>query len=93
MLSARNAPYIQSLLKIIESQSKTTLLKWVLDYSEKHLLPLWDQYYPEDLRPQKAIAAAFDWLQGKVNFTQVKPKILECHAAARECVGNAVAHP
>ena len=34
MLSSWEAPYLQSLIKLMESQSKTTLIMWVLDYAE-----------------------------------------------------------
>jgi hypothetical protein len=35
MLSAWKAPYIQSLMKLIETQSKVTLAHWAVDYSER----------------------------------------------------------
>lgn len=41
MLSDWEAPYIQSLMKLIETQSKKTLANWAVDYAEKVLLPLW----------------------------------------------------
>ena len=91
ILSDLNAPYIKSLVKIVETQSKTTLIKWVLDYSEKHILPLWNKYYPEDERPKRAIVAAYAWLSGKIKLPQAKPMILACHAAARAAAGNAIA--
>lgn len=91
MLSDWRAPYIQSLMKLIESQSKETLANWAVDYSEKVLLPLWNKYYPDDLRPQDAINAARRWLSGEIKLPQAKAVILECHAAAREADGNPVA--
>lgn len=84
MLSDWRTPYIQSLMKLIESQSKETLTNWAIDYSEKVLLPLWNKYYPDDLRPQDAINAARRWLSGEIKLPQAKAVILECHAAARE---------
>lgn len=91
MLSDWRTPYIQSLMKLIESQSKETLTNWAIDYSEKVLLPLWNKYYPDDLRPQDAINAARRWLSGEIKLPQAKAVILECHAAAREADGNPVA--
>jgi hypothetical protein len=58
MLSDWEAPYIQSLMKLIETQSKVTLAYWAVDYSERVILPLWRKYYPNDLRPQNALNAA-----------------------------------
>lgn len=91
MLSDWNAPYIQSLMKLIETQSKTTLATWAIDYSERVILPLWSKYYPYDLRPQNALNAAHEWLLGTIKLPQAKSAILECHAAAREADRNPVA--
>lgn len=91
MLSKWEAPYIQSLMKLIETQSKATLVIWALDYSEQVILPLWSKYYPDDPRPQNALKAARDWLSTSIKLPQAKKMILECHAAAREADGNPVA--
>lgn len=91
MLSNWNAAYIQSLMKLIETQSKATLAIWVVDYADWVILPLWSKHYPNDLRPQNALNAARDWLSGAIKLPQAKAVILECHAAAREADGNAVA--
>ncbi|HCF71116.1 MAG TPA: hypothetical protein DER33_05935 [Syntrophomonas sp.] len=50
MLSDWNAPYIQSLVRLIETQSKATLAIWAVDYAAQVILPLWSKYYPDDLR-------------------------------------------
>lgn len=84
MLSDWDAPYIQSLVKLIETQSKSTLANWSIDYSEKVLLPIWCKHYPDDLRPQNTIEDARLWLKGVIKLPQAKKTILECHAAARE---------
>lgn len=91
MLSDWKAPYIHSLMKLIETQSKATLVIWAVDYSQRVILPLWSKYYPDDLRPQNALNAARDWLSGAIKLPQAKTAILECHAAAREAEGNPVA--
>lgn len=91
MLSDWDAPYIQSLVKLIETQSKATLANWAVDYSQRVLLPLWHKHYPQDMRPEKALAAAKEWLEGEIKLPQAKPLILECHAAAREAASSPVA--
>jgi hypothetical protein len=88
MLSDWKAQYIQSLMKLIETQSKVTLANWAVDYSQRVILPLWCKYYPDDLRPQNALNAARKWLSGAIKLPQAKAEILECHAAARETDGN-----
>lgn len=91
MLSDWKVPYIQSLMKLIETQSKATLATWAVDYSEQVILPLWSKYYPDDLRPQNGLNAARKWLSGSIKLPQAKKIILECHAAARETEGIPVA--
>lgn len=91
MLNDWDAPYIQSLMKLIETQSKETLAHWAVDYAEQVILPLWSKYYPDDLRPQNALNAAREWLSGAIKLPQAKTAILECHAAAREAGENPVA--
>jgi len=91
MLSNWDAPYIQSLVKLIETQSKATLAHWAVDYSERVLLPLWNKHYPDDPRPKNALKAAREWLSGAIKLPQAKKVILECHAAAREAAASPVA--
>lgn len=92
MLNDMNAPYLQSLMGLIETQSKTTLANWCIDYAQKHILPIYVKAYPGDNRPQSALTAASDWLAGKVKLPYVKNIILnECHAAAREAEGSPAA--
>lgn len=91
MLSDWQAPYLQSLMRLIETQSKVTLANWAVDYCEREILPMWQKHRPDDLRPQEALAAARAWLAGTIKLPQAKPAILACHAAAREAEGNPVA--
>jgi hypothetical protein len=85
MLNDINAPYLQSLMRLIETQSKTTLANWRIDYAATHLLPVYEKAYPNDPRPKNALDAARKWLAGEVKLPYVKNIILnECHAAARE---------
>lgn len=85
MLNDIDAPYIQSLMRLIETQSKTTLANWSIGYTRAHILPIYERAYPDDSRPWQALDAAEEWLAGNVKLPYVKNIILnECHAAARE---------
>jgi len=85
MLNDISAPYLQSLMKLISTQSKTTLANWCIDYSEEHILPIYLKAFPGDNRPKSALDAARDYIAGKAKFKDVKQIILhECHGAARE---------
>lgn len=91
MLSDWNAPYIQSLIQVVETQSKETLIRWCTDYAESRFLPLYESRVADDLRPRDAIAAARAWLAGEIKLPQAKPAILACHEAAREAEGDPLA--
>lgn len=91
MLNDWQAPYIQDLIRQIETQSKETLVGWALDYAEKELLPLWENHCPSDSRPRQAIDAARAWLSGTSKLPEAKLCILQCHSAAREQENNPIA--
>ncbi len=92
MLSDWEAPYIQSLVKLVETQSKATLVNWCISYCEEHILPIYERHHPDgDARPRNALNAARDWLDGKIKLQQAKAVILDCHAAARELDSNPTA--
>jgi hypothetical protein len=87
-----DAPSTVALMRLIETQSKATIANWTLGYAQEKVLPLFKKSCPDDERPEHAIAAAREWLDGKVKLPYVKNIILnECHAAARELDGNPVA--
>jgi len=92
MLNDWQAPYIQSLMRLIETQSKITLANWCLDYAESVIIPIYEKQCPGDSRPQNALNAAREWLYGNMKLPEVKKIILnECHAAARELDSNPIA--
>lgn len=74
MLNNWNAPYLQLLVKQIETQSKQTLARWAADYAERVLLPLWSKHYPDDSRPRNALAAANKWLTGEIKLPEAKAR-------------------
>jgi hypothetical protein len=92
MLGTADSPYIVSLMRLIETQSKATIAVWCVDYAEAHILPVFEKHCPGDGRPRHAIAAARDWFEGRKKLPEVKNIILnECHAAARALDGNPAA--
>ena len=86
-----DAPYLQSLMRLMETQSKTTLANWCISYAERYILPVYEKASPEDPRPMLALELARDWLAGRVKLPRVKRAILEVHAAARESEANPAA--
>jgi hypothetical protein len=92
MLGEVNSPSAIALRELIDTQSKETIRKWCLAYSEAKILPIFEKYCPGDERPRNAVRAAYDYLDGRVKFSFVKNIILnECHAAARELDTNPAA--
>jgi len=92
MLSDIGAPYLQSLMRLVETQSKTTLANWCINYAQEFIFPIYAKVHPSDTRPKQALDAAKKWLDGEVKLPYVKNIILnECHAAARENDGDPAA--
>src|SRR6266536_1355569 len=58
------------------------LVLWATDCAE-HVLPYFEEQYPEDDRPRKAVEAARAWVRGEVPFSEVRAAALAAHAAAR----------
>ena len=92
MLGDLRDPQIQSLMRLIETQSKKTVALWCICYAQEQILPIYNKHCREDKRPEKALLAARDWLDGKIRLPAVKKIILqECHGAAREAAANPAA--
>ena len=92
MLGRADDDYIIALMRLIETQSKETIVTWCLNYAKMNILPIYNKHIPDDDRPLKAINAANDYLKGSVKFTEVKDIILnQCHQAARELDDNPAA--
>ena len=91
MLSDINAPYLQSLMRLIETQSKVTIATWCITYAGKHLLPIYEKQCANDMRPRKALAAAKNYLEGTAKLNEAKLLIKDCRQAARDAEGNPVA--
>lgn len=85
MLGDVNAPSTIALMNLIDTQSRETICKWCIDYAWEKILPIFEKHCPDDPRPRSALAAARDYLEGRVKFNVVKDIILhQCHQAARE---------
>jgi hypothetical protein len=91
MLNDLEAPHVCALAKLMETQSKATLVRWATDYCECNLLPLYQKHCPNDPRLECAIEAARKWLAGLIKLPEAKKYILACHAAAREAYDNKAA--
>ena len=91
MLGKANSPYIISLMRLIDTPSKATIMHWCVTYAGDHILPIYERHIPGDNRPRLALMAATDWTHGRVKLPEAKQHILGCHAAARETEENPAA--
>lgn len=91
MLGKADSPYIISLMKLIETQSKNTIVKWCNEYARDNILPIYEKYYPEDFRLRNTLNVTSEWLEGKIKLAEAKKIIKEVQVAAREAEGNPAA--
>ena len=84
MLSNWQAEPIRGLMRLIETQSKETLVNWAVGYAEANFIPIYAKHYPEDQRPQLALEYARKWLRKEVKLPEAKQYIRACHEAANE---------
>jgi len=64
-------------------QDHRLLAVWAADCAE-HVLPYFEEKYPKDDRPRKAIEAARAWTRGEIRVSQARTAALAAHAAARD---------
>ena len=57
MLGKVDEPAVQSLMEIIETQSKETLAAWAVGYVKTHTLAIYEKEFPQDNRLSKAVEA------------------------------------
>ena len=88
MIGKADSPYIISLMRLIETQSKNTIVKWCNEYAREHILPIYQKDYPEDTRLKNALNSVNEWLEGNMKLTEAKKIIKEVQIAAREAEGN-----
>jgi hypothetical protein len=62
-------------------QDRRLLALWAADCAE-HVLPYFEEKYPNDDRPRKAIEAARAWTRGEIRVGEARTAALAAHAAA-----------
>lgn len=60
-----------------------SLVLWAADCAE-HVLPYFEEKYPTDNRPRKAVEAARAWVRGEITMGEVRGAAFAAHAC-REC--------
>jgi hypothetical protein len=79
-----NKPFSEHLDHQVFKSDQKILALWAADCAE-HVLPFFENKYPDDNRPRKAIEACRRWVAtGVFRMADVRKASLDAHAAARE---------
>ncbi|NYZ60461.1 hypothetical protein H0O01_02065 [Candidatus Micrarchaeota archaeon] len=74
----------ESIVELVRKTGHKTLAVWAVDCVER-VMPYFEEKYPEDRRPRKAIEALRKWIRtGIFKMADVRKAALDAHAAARE---------
>lgn len=84
MLGDIHSPECVNLMRLIETQSKTTLAAWAVGYAKKHYLELYEAECPGDLRLRDTIAACEAYFNGIKQQNEIKPLIRQAGQIARD---------
>lgn len=91
MLGAADSPYILSLMSLIETQSKTTIGDWCVDYAEKYILNIYEKAFLEDDRLRLAVEAYRSYRKGELKLPELKKAVALTVQAAKEAEKNPAA--
>lgn len=70
--------------ELVKNTDSKTLAVWAIDCAER-VLPYFENEYPDDPRPRKAIETLKMWSNtGEVRLAVIRKASLDAHAAARE---------
>ena len=58
------------------------LVLWATDCAE-HVVPYFEEKYPKDDRPRKAVEAGRAWVRGEIALSEARAAAIAAHAAAR----------
>lgn len=90
MLGDVNSAECISLMKLIETQSKSTLAAWAVGYVKENYLGIYEAAYPEDHRLRDAVSACEECLTGAKKLSEIKPVLKEAAQSARDAADHPV---
>ena len=73
----------------LDERDHASMALWAADCAER-VLPYFEEEYPEDDRPRKAIEAGRAWARGELKVGEGRAAAIAAHAAAR-AAGHAAA--
>ena len=84
MLGDARHPMVLSLMRLMETQSHQTLVRWAVDSVRERYLPL-----TEDPRLHAAVTAAGNWADGMLSLKTAQPALREARQAAARAIATA----
>ena len=72
----------------LDKEDQRSLALWAADCAE-HVLPFFEEKYPGDDRPRKAVEAGRAWVRGEIACGGARAAAVAAHAAARDADGGA----
>ncbi|WP_310602901.1 putative immunity protein [Anaerosporobacter sp.] len=91
MLGSADSPYIVSLMRLIETQSKETIANWCVAYAKNYFLDIYEKNYPEDLRLKESVDSFYAYLAKEITLAELKKIVANVNEAAKEAEDNPVA--
>lgn len=91
MLGNVTDPVIQSLMRLMETQSRSTLARWAIDCARERYLPIYKSAYLGDPRLRDALSAVRSVLQGTRKLADIKPTLRAAAGPGRETSQNPAA--
>ena len=82
MLGSPDSPYIISLMRLIETQSKHTISSWAVSYTQQVMLPI----YEKSALKSDCVKSALETAQA---YLAKEKKLAEAKAAAKEVMAQA----
>jgi hypothetical protein len=67
-----------------DKRDQQLLALWAADCAE-HVLAYFEEQYPNDPRPRRAIEAGRAWARGEIALSEARAAAFAAHTAARDC--------
>ncbi|MDR1639062.1 MAG: hypothetical protein LBT59_05135 [Clostridiales bacterium] len=78
MIGKLDSPSTEALVRLIETQNKTTIGLWCINYALDRVLPIWERHQPKDTRARDALETAKKYVVGHARLDEVKRCKREC---------------
>ncbi|PZR94481.1 MAG: hypothetical protein DLM69_12390 [Candidatus Chloroheliales bacterium] len=67
----------------LDERDHRSLVLWATDCAE-HVLPYFEEMFPGDDRPRKAVEAGRAWVRGEITLSDARAAAFAAHASARD---------